>query len=150
MIEQMVAYGVDVSTLKKFVSVKGECFAFLVFNSTEAAEVFFKKVNGRRLSGDIGGEIVYQYVEESEYLNNVVFFVFNYIFLYLFVLHIMFYCCRSPSECKKYLCAQLHYSSHQVMMLILFLEIDQKLRRKLLLFSALGNQILWKTKAKIP
>ncbi|XP_026326429.1 alkylated DNA repair protein alkB homolog 8 isoform X4 [Hyposmocoma kahamanoa] len=70
MIEQMVAYGVDVSTLKKFVSVKGECFAFLVFNSTEAAEVFFKKVNGRRLSGDIGGEIVYQYVEESSVVDD--------------------------------------------------------------------------------
>lgn len=83
MIDQMMAFGVDVNTLKKFVSVKGECFAFLVFNSTEAAEVFLKKVNGRRLSGDIGGEIIYQYVEESEYLNYVVcrLFVLNFFFL---------------------------------------------------------------------
>lgn len=70
MIDQMMAYNVDVNTLKKFVSVKGESYAFLVFNSTEAAEVFFNKINGRRLSGDIGGEIVYLYVEESEYLSN--------------------------------------------------------------------------------
>lgn len=66
MIEQMKAYDVDVNTLKKFVSVKGETYAFLVFNSTEAAGVFFKKVNGHRLSGDIGGEIIYLYVEESK------------------------------------------------------------------------------------
>lgn len=72
MIDQMKAYNVDVNTLQKFVSVKGETYAFLVFNSTEAAEVFFNKVNGRRLSGDIGGEIVYHYVEESEYIINLV------------------------------------------------------------------------------
>lgn len=67
MIEQMMAYYIDVNSLKKFVSVKGETYAFLVFNSTEAAEVFFNKVNGRRLTGDIGGEMIYHYVEESEY-----------------------------------------------------------------------------------
>lgn len=66
MIEQMRAYNVDVNTLKKFVSVKGETYAFLVFKSTIAAAVFLKKVNGSRLFGDIGGEIIYQYVEESK------------------------------------------------------------------------------------
>lgn len=83
MIEQMMAYDVDVSTLKKFVSVKGETYAFLVFNSTEAAEVFLNKVNGRRLSEDIGVEIIYHYVEESEYLPTSVvcgLFIFKFFF----------------------------------------------------------------------
>lgn len=80
MIEQMMAYDVDVNSLKKFVSVKGETYAFLVFNSTEAAEVFFNKVNGCRLSGDIGGEIIYHYVEESEYIINLVCRLFIFFF----------------------------------------------------------------------
>lgn len=102
-----MAYGVDVTTLKKFVSVKGESYAFLVFNSTEAAEVFLKKVNGRRLSGDIGGEIIYHYVEESEYLPTSVvcglFIMKSFFPMYISSSHIMFYRCTAPCFCKSYL-----------------------------------------------